>query len=104
MPDGSGLDVLAATKARDQSSEVVLITAHSTIENAIEAMRAGAYDFVTKPPDAGELVALIAKAFEKHALNSENARLRALVQSRQGSDFVVRSQAMKSVMDVADRV
>ena len=104
MPDGSGLDVLTASKARDQTSEVVLITAHSTIENAIEAMRAGAYDFVTKPPDAAELVALVAKAFEKHALNSENVRLRALVQTRHGSDFVVRSHAMKAVMDVVDRV
>ncbi len=104
MPDGAGLDVLAASKARDPTSEVVLITAHSTIENAIEAMRAGAYDFVTKPPDAAELVALIAKAFEKQALNSENARLRALVQARHGSDFVVRSRAMKAVLDVAERV
>jgi two-component system response regulator PilR (NtrC family) len=104
MPDGSGLDVLAACKTRDQTTEVILITAHSSIENAIEAMRAGAYDFVTKPPDAAELVALIAKAFEKHALNSENVRLRALVQVHHGSEFVVRSRAMKSLMDVVDRV
>jgi len=104
MPDGSGLDVLAASKARDPTSEVVLITAHSTIENAIEAMRAGAYDFVTKPPDAAELIALITKAFEKHALNSENIRLRALVQARHGADFVVRSRAMKAVLDVVERI
>jgi len=104
MPDGSGLDVLAASKARDTTSEVVLITAHSTIENAIEAMRAGAYDFVTKPPDAAELIALIAKAFEKHSLNSENLRLRALVQARHGSDFVVRSRSMKAVLDVVERI
>ncbi len=68
MPDGSGLDVLTACKTRDQTTEVILITAHSSIENAIDAMRAGAYDFVTKPPDAAELVALVAKAFEKHLL------------------------------------
>ena len=104
MPDGSGLDVLAACKARDPTTEVILITAHSTVENAIEAMRAGAYDFVTKPPDAAELVALVAKAFEKHALNSENVRLRALIQSRHGADFIVRSHAMKSVMNVIERV
>jgi two-component system response regulator PilR (NtrC family) len=104
MPDGSGLDVLAACKARDQTTEVILITAHSSIENAIDAMRAGAYDFVTKPPDAAELVALVAKAFEKHALNSENVRLRALVQGHHGAEFVVRSRAMRSVMEVIDRV
>ncbi len=104
MPDGSGLDVLNASKARDPTTEVILITAHSSVENAIEAMRAGAYDFVTKPPDAAELVALVAKAFEKHALNSENVRLRALVAERHGSELAVRSHHMQAVMDVVDRV
>jgi len=104
MPDGSGLDVLNASKARDPTTEVILITAHSSVENAIEAMRAGAYDFVTKPPDAAELVALVAKAFEKHALNSENVRLRALVAERHGSELAVRSHLMQAVMDVVDRV
>ncbi len=104
MPDGSGLDVLNASKARDPTTEVILITAHSSLENAIEAMRAGAYDFVTKPPDAAELVALVAKAFEKHALNSENVRLRALVAERQNGGLVVRSHLMQAVMDVVDRV
>src|SRR5262249_17838324 len=58
MPDGSGLEVLAAAKARSPSTEVILITAHSTIENAIAAMRSGAYDFVAKPFDPSELAAL----------------------------------------------
>ena len=104
MPDGSGLDVLTASKTRDRTTEVILITAHSSIENAIEAMRAGAYDFVTKPPDAAELVALVAKAFEKHALNSENARLRALVAVRQDGGLVLHSHVMQVVMDVVERV
>src|SRR5262245_20051341 len=68
MPDGTGLEVLAAAKARAQATEVVLITAHSSVENAIAAMRSGAYDFVTKPFDPGELAAVIAKAFEHAAL------------------------------------
>ena len=55
MPDGSGMEVLAAAKARNPATEVILITAHSTVENAIGAMRSGAYDFVAKPFDAAEL-------------------------------------------------
>src|SRR5512141_1703260 len=47
MPDGSGLDVLSAAKGRSQATEVVVMTAHSTVEAAIDAMRRGAYDFVT---------------------------------------------------------
>jgi len=104
MPDGSGLDVLAAAKARDATTEVILITAHSTVENAIEAVRAGAYDFVTKPFDPSELAALVSKALEKHALSSENARLRAQIMQRAGGDLLVRSHAMSQVMDVVRRV
>ena len=104
MPDGSGLDVLTASKTRDPTTEVILITAHSSIENAIDAMRAGAYDFVTKPPDAAELVALVAKAFEKHALSSENARLRALIEARHDGGVVSHSRVMQGVIDVIERV
>src|SRR5262245_1602164 len=62
MPDGSGIDVLGAAKRRAPSTEVILITAHSTVENAISAMRSGAYDFVTKPFQPSELAALVHKA------------------------------------------
>src|SRR5262245_17920249 len=55
MPDGSGLDVLASAKSRSAPTEVVLITANSTVENALDAMRGGAYDFVTKPFQPREL-------------------------------------------------
>src|SRR5690606_9028988 len=68
MPDGSGLDVLSAAKSRSAATQVILITAHSTVENAVSAMSGGAYDFVTKPFDNAELLALVQKAFEKHAL------------------------------------
>ena len=79
MPDGSGLDVLAAAKGRSSSTEVILVTAHSTIENALSAMRAGAYDFVAKPFDAAELAALVGKAIEKQAIVVENQRLKAQI-------------------------
>ena len=49
MPDGSGMDVLGAAKKRSPNTEVIVMTAHQTIEAAIEATRGGAYEFVTKP-------------------------------------------------------
>lgn len=103
MPDGSGLDVLAAAKARSQSTEVILITAHTSLENAIAAMRAGAYDFVTKPFEPSELAALVAKALEKQALVVENRRLRAKVDGQQ-PQLIGRSAAMRAVLDLVGRI
>lgn len=103
MPDGSGFDVLAAAKRRDPSSEVILITAHSTVENAITAMRGGAYDFVTKPFQPSELAALVQKALEKHDLTRENTRLRARVERADGG-VLGRSPAMRAVMELVDRI
>jgi two-component system response regulator PilR (NtrC family) len=98
MPDGSGLDVLAAAKGRSSSTEVILVTAHSTIENALSAMRAGAYDFVAKPFEAAELAALVGKAIEKQAIVVENQRLKA------SSEVLGKSLAMRKVLELATRV
>jgi two-component system response regulator PilR (NtrC family) len=102
MPDGSGLDVISAAKQRDPSAQVILITAHSTLENAIAAMRSGAYDFVTKPFQPSELTALVGKALEKHDILSENKRLRAQVGRE--NNVVGRSSAMRELMDLVDRI
>ncbi|MEB2313454.1 MAG: sigma-54 dependent transcriptional regulator [Sorangiineae bacterium] len=104
MPDGSGLDVLAGAKQRSAATEVILLTAHSTVENAIGAMRSGAYDFVTKPFAPDQLTALIDKAFEKHAVVSENERLRAKFARELASDLVTRSPAMRAVDELVTRI
>jgi two-component system, NtrC family, response regulator PilR len=104
MPDGSGLDVLAAAKQRSPATEVIMITAHSSIENAIEAMRVGAYDFVAKPFKAAELAVLVAKALEKQALVSENERLRARFEEAPEGRLVGRSVAMRKVFDLVSRI
>ncbi len=79
MPDGSGLDVLSKAKERHASTQVIVMTAHSTVEAAVDAMRRGAYDFITKPFGNAEIGALVAKALEKGAIVAENERLRAKV-------------------------
>jgi two-component system response regulator PilR (NtrC family) len=83
---------------------VILITAHSTVDNAIKAMRLGAYDFVTKPFDPSELAALVGKAFEKQALVVENRRLRAQVSQQSDLDVVGRSKAMRDVLELIQRI
>ncbi len=104
MPDGSGLDVLSAAKRRSPATEVILITAHSSVENAIVAMRSGAYDFVTKPFDPGELGALVAKALEKHSIVDENRRLKARFQYLEDHGIVGQSPAMKGVLELVRRI
>jgi two-component system response regulator PilR (NtrC family) len=104
MPDGTGLEVIAAAKQRSPSTEIILMTAHSTVENAIAAMRSGAYDFVAKPFDPKELAALVAKALEKQALVAENARLRAQVATRDDVELVGKSHAFQSLFDLIDRI
>jgi two-component system response regulator PilR (NtrC family) len=104
MPDGTGLEVLAAAKARASSTEVILITAHSSIENAIAAMRSGAYDFVAKPFDPAELAVLVAKALEKQSLREENARLRAHMEPREDVRLLGRSPPMRAVLDLVGRI
>src|SRR5262249_20195661 len=68
MPDGSGIDVLSAAKERTSATEVIVMTAHSTLEAAIDAMRKGAYDFVTKPFSPAQIGAIAQKALEKSSI------------------------------------
>jgi DNA-binding NtrC family response regulator len=65
MPKLGGLDVLKAVKEKSPKSEVIIITGHATVEDALNAMKGGAYDFIQKPFNIDELTALVEKAIEK---------------------------------------
>ncbi|HTM43316.1 MAG TPA: sigma-54 dependent transcriptional regulator [Polyangiaceae bacterium] len=104
MPDGSGVDVLGAAKARSAATEVILLTAHSALENAVAAMKAGAFTFITKPAEPAELAAQVERALEKHSLLRENARLRAQIRHSGEDELVGRSSKMRAVFDLIDRV
>jgi two-component system response regulator PilR (NtrC family) len=104
MPDGSGLDLLSVTRQRSAQTEVIVMTAHSTLETAIEAMKRGAYDFITKPFATSELRALVDKAFEKRALQAENEALRALVSRDHPRDLLGKSESMRRIVDLIHRV
>jgi two-component system response regulator PilR (NtrC family) len=104
MPDGSGLDLLTLAKQRSPQTEVIIMTAHSTLETAVDAMRRGAYDFVTKPFAASELRALLQKALEKRAIVAENLRLRAQLSHSEPRDLLGRSEPMKRIVDLVRRI
>jgi two-component system response regulator PilR (NtrC family) len=76
LGDGTGLDLLREVKARTPATEVVVITAFATAENAVQAMKLGAYDYVLKPFKVDEIQLVIEKALEHRALVAENRVLR----------------------------
>lgn len=98
MPEMTGLELLAKLKDTDDNLPVVLMTAYGSVNDAVDAMKQGAFDFVQKPFEGDELVMVMRRAIEHRELVHENAALRS--QTRTLEEFpslVGRSAAMKSV-------
>ena len=105
MDDGEGLDVLAAIREQDPTLSVVFVTAFATIELAVESMRRGAFDFVTKPFQPQVIRATAKRACERTVLLRENGKLREAVDRLEGSSEIYgSSQAIKTVRDLIERV
>jgi two-component system response regulator PilR (NtrC family) len=103
LAGASGLELLRSVKETAPDTVVIMITAFATTENAIEAMKQGAYDYITKPFKVDELRLVIEKALEKKLLSDENQRLRTALRSRTRS-LVGSSQAMRRVHDLIAQV
>lgn len=105
MPEMGGLDVLRQIKASGISSEVVMISGYSTVESAVQAMKLGAADYVSKPFTPDELRVVIQKVMERSALIRENLALRKLLEERQGFEGMIgESRAMERVFSMVQRV
>jgi two-component system response regulator PilR (NtrC family) len=104
MPDGNGMDLLTLVKQRTARTEVIVMTAHGGVDTAIEAMKRGAYDFVTKPFATTELRALVHKALEKRAIVAENERLRAQLGREQGREVLGPSEGMRRILELVQRI
>jgi two-component system response regulator PilR (NtrC family) len=102
----SGLDVLRAAKAAAPATEVVMVTAFATTENAVQAMKLGAYDYLLKPFKVDELKLVVEKALERRALLAENRVLRHQLGPRVTRDpeIIGRSAASEELRAVVVRV
>jgi two-component system, NtrC family, response regulator PilR len=101
----SGVDVLKGIKEKSPSTEVIVMTAYSTAEGAIQAMKLGAYDYVTKPFKVDELQLLVEKALEKRSLAQDVAILRERLAGRNRfAGLVGRSPAMQTVYQLVEKV
>jgi two-component system response regulator HydG len=105
MPGLSGLELLRAIKAIPLDLDVILLTAFGTVEEAVSAMKDGAYDFITKPFRGEQLLKVVAKALERRALIEQNKALRQQIESLRGKpQYIGGSPAFRRMMTLIDQV
>jgi DNA-binding NtrC family response regulator len=105
MPHGSGLDVLRASKEANPDAPVVLMTAYGSIDEAVQAMKDGAHDFLQKPVDSNHLLLLIERALEQVRLRTENILLREEWSRRYGFPRIIgESDSIKRAVSETQRV
>mgnify|MGYP001110050200 CR=1 FL=1 len=105
MPGMSGLQLLEAVKDRSPETLVILITAFGSVDMAVEAMKAGAYDYITKPFNRDEMLLTVAKALRFTGLAEENRRLKSELAGRGGErELVGASAAMEKIYQVIRKV
>jgi DNA-binding NtrC family response regulator len=106
MPRLDGIGLLRRLRERSQNPpEVIMLTGQGTVETAIEAMKLGAYDYLTKPYRISELAALVKQSAEKQQLKIDNQRLRAhLERNKALPEIIAQSPQMKEVLRLVQRV
>ena len=105
MPGIGGLNTLKRVKEIDPEVEVIMLTGRATIESAVESMKIGAYDYITKPCRLSELDILLKKAYEKRQISKENISLKRLVTSKERDKVMIsQSDKMKPVFNLIDKV
>jgi two-component system response regulator HydG len=103
LPVMDGVELLKRAKGAHQDIEVIVITGYGTVEVAVEAIKEGAYDFITKPIKKAQLLRAVEKAAEKQSLQRENRELRSQL-SLSGKRFVYASPQMRDVARVVEQV
>ena len=105
LPDIDGLKVLERIKQKSPDQIVIMITATKTIKTAVEAMKLGAYDYITKPFDVDELRLIISRALSNLALKEENQRLWMEIDRSFGFDNIIgKSKVLKEIFKVVRQV
>ena len=100
-----GLEILAAAKERSPETEVVLITGFGSVDTAVEAMKSGAYDYLTKPVDPDDLVLTLKKAFERRQLRRQIEYLKKEVAQQAGLGHIIAvSPEMRGIMKLVQQV
>src|SRR5215510_2780492 len=89
MPRADGLEVLRAAKSADSDTAVIMLTAYGTIDEAVQAMKEGAYEFLQKPVDSRHLLLVVQRAIEQSKLRAESILLREEYSRRYGFPRII---------------
>lgn len=105
MPGLGGMDILKTLKTAEMPVEVIILTAHATVPTAVEAMKLGAYDYLTKPFKLEELKAVIDKAYEKKGLLRENLLLREQIQRQaEAPQIITQSSKLIEILETSKKI
>ena len=105
MPQVDGLHLLREARKKSRDTQFIVMTAYGTVENAVAAMKEGAYDYLLKPVDVKRLRAVVVKALELQAVVAENSELRARLRKRSEPSLLMgESEAVRKVIRMAEEV
>ncbi len=104
LPIMDGVELLKRAKAIEQDIEVIMITGHGTVEVAVEAIKEGAYDFITKPVKKAQLLRAVEKAAEKQYLSRENRELRQQLNRSGARRIIYASTDMRNIARMVEQV
>ncbi len=105
LPDGSGIDLIREVKAQNPSIAFIMITAHTSTKSAVDALKAGAFDYIAKPFDIEELKIIVRKAVERKELEDENLHLRSALEERfTFANIIGKSAKMQEIFSIVQRI
>jgi two-component system, NtrC family, response regulator PilR len=105
LPDGSGIDLIREARAISPSTAFLMITAHTSTRTAVEALKAGAVDYIAKPFDIEELKIIVRKAVERKELEDENIHLRTALEERfTFANIIGKSAKMQEIFSIVQRI
>src|SRR5687767_4946531 len=105
LANGDGIALMEDIRGSNPDVPTIILTAHGSIESAVEAMRRGAYGYVTKPFEPADLLLQIERALETRKLNCEIKRLKEILHERfDFANIIARSAKMRAVLDVVTRI
>jgi two-component system, NtrC family, response regulator HydG len=104
MPEMSGIELLEIVREKYYGLEVMVITGYGSIDSAVEAMKKGAYEYITKPFNLDELLLKVKNLHERSVLKRENIAFRTFYEMNRGTSVIARSQAMRKIVDAVEHM
>jgi DNA-binding NtrC family response regulator len=105
LPDSNGIEVIRSVKTADPDATIILMTAYSTVENAVQALREGAVDYIIKPFDNDEFLHTVERALNERRIRRENAALKRKLKKAYSIDNIIgESEEVRKVLALIRRV